>query len=170
MTIRAAHLTRRALLTAFVASLLAVSLTGAGVPAGKPEDVGMSAERLQRIHQVVGRAMDAKEIAGAVTVVARRGKVAHFEAQGLMDIESKRADAAGRDLPDGVDVEADHRRGDHDAGRRRQGPPQRSGVALHSRVQGHQGRDREARRRRSGAGRRGPAAARAGDLHGAGDA
>ncbi len=95
MTIRAAHLTRRALLTAFVASLLAVSLTGAGVPAGKPEAVGMSAERLQRIHQVVGRAMDAKEISGAVTVVARKGQVTHFEAHGLMDIESKRA--MGRD-------------------------------------------------------------------------
>ena len=41
--------------------------------AGKPEAVGMSAERLQRIHHVVSRAMDAKEVSGAVTVVARRG-------------------------------------------------------------------------------------------------
>ena len=46
-------------------------------------------ERLQRINQVVQRAIDAKQIAGAVTVVARRGKVAHFEAQGMMDIEAK---------------------------------------------------------------------------------
>jgi CubicO group peptidase (beta-lactamase class C family) len=48
-------------------------------------------ERLQRIHQVVGRAMDAKEVSGAVTVVARKGQVTHFEAHGLMDIESKKA-------------------------------------------------------------------------------
>ena len=78
------------MLTSLVVALLAVSLTGAGVPAGKPEAVGMSAERLQRIHQVVVRAMEAKEISGAVTVVARKGQVTHFEAHGLMDIESKR--------------------------------------------------------------------------------
>ena len=83
-------MTRRALLTSLVVALLAVSLTGAGVPAGKPEAVGMSAERLQRIHQVVVRAMEAKEISGAVTVVARKGQVTHFEAHGVMDIESKR--------------------------------------------------------------------------------
>ena len=31
---------------------------------------------------------DAEQISGAVTVVARRGRVAHFEAHGLMDIEA----------------------------------------------------------------------------------
>jgi CubicO group peptidase (beta-lactamase class C family) len=81
---------RRSFLTLLAVSLLAVSLTGAGVPAGKPEAVGMSTERLQRIHQVVVRAMEAKEISGAVTVVARKGQVTHFEAHGVMDLESKR--------------------------------------------------------------------------------
>ena len=56
---------------------------------GRPEDVGLSSERLQRINEVVQRYIAAKEIAGAVTVVTRRGKVAHFEAQGMMDLESK---------------------------------------------------------------------------------
>ena len=48
----------------------------------------MSSERLERITQVVERAIAAKQISGAVTVVARRGRVAHFEAQGLLDIEA----------------------------------------------------------------------------------
>ena len=66
---------------------VALAVTAAAVPSGRPEDVGLSPERLQRINQVVQRYIDAKEIAGAVTVVSRRGRVAHFEAQGLMDIE-----------------------------------------------------------------------------------
>ena len=67
----------------------AISLTAGIVSVGRPEDVGMSSERLQRINEVVQRYIDSGQITGAVTVVARRGKVAHFEAQGLMDVESK---------------------------------------------------------------------------------
>jgi CubicO group peptidase (beta-lactamase class C family) len=70
--------------------ILAATLTDGGVPTGKPEDVGMSPERLQRIHEAIQRHIDAGEISGAVTLVARRGSVVHFEAHGLMDIESKR--------------------------------------------------------------------------------
>ncbi len=71
-----------------LASLLAVAAAGAQVPAGAPEDVGLSAKRLQRIGEMIERAMDAEQISGAVTVVARRGRVTHFEAQGLRDIEA----------------------------------------------------------------------------------
>jgi CubicO group peptidase (beta-lactamase class C family) len=69
--------------------LLVLSATAAIVPIGKPEDVGLSSERLQRINQVIQRYIDAREFAGAVTVVARKGRTAHFEAHGLMDLESK---------------------------------------------------------------------------------
>ena len=72
-----------------VAALLALPSSGR-VPAGKPEDAGMSAERLQRIHGAVARHIDAGEIAGAVTLVARHGKIVHFQAHGLMDLEAKR--------------------------------------------------------------------------------
>jgi CubicO group peptidase (beta-lactamase class C family) len=69
----------------------AVPLTMALVPtATKPEEVGFSSERLQRVHDAVQRHIDAKELSGVVTLVARKGRVAHFEAQGLMDIESKK--------------------------------------------------------------------------------
>src|SRR5215510_5109937 len=63
----------------------------AGPVAAKPEDVGLSSERLARVHEAVQRHIDAKAIAGAVTLVARNGRVAHLEAHGLIDIESKRS-------------------------------------------------------------------------------
>ena len=69
-------------------SLLAVAPAAAQVPAGAPDDVGLSAKRLERIGAMIQRAIDTKQISGAVTVVARRGRVAHFEAHGLMDIEA----------------------------------------------------------------------------------
>ena len=70
-------------------ALLAVSLTAGVVANGKPEDVGMSSDRLQRINDVVQQYIASNQISGAVTVVARKGRIAHFEAQGLMDIETK---------------------------------------------------------------------------------
>src|SRR5262245_3873857 len=67
---------------------LALSLTGA-LPSTKPEDVGLSTERLQRINQMIQRYVDEGQITGAITMVSRRGKIAHFEAQGQMDLEKK---------------------------------------------------------------------------------
>ena len=70
--------------------VLTAPLTGGNVPDGKAEDVGLSAGRLQRINEVIQRAIHEQDISGAVTIVSRRGRIAHFEAQGLMDIESGR--------------------------------------------------------------------------------
>jgi CubicO group peptidase (beta-lactamase class C family) len=58
------------------------------IPSGKPESVGLSSERLERISTVVQRNIDDKRIAGAVTLVVRRGHVAWFKAQGMMDREA----------------------------------------------------------------------------------
>ena len=58
-------------------------------PTAKPEEVGVSSERLQRINQMVERHIAAGDIAGAVTIVARKGKVVHHSAQGVMDLQSK---------------------------------------------------------------------------------
>src|SRR4029450_10514201 len=60
------------------------------VPVGKAEDVGLSTEGLKRISQGVDRHLAAGNVAGAVTLVARRGKIAHFEAQGVMDVDTKK--------------------------------------------------------------------------------
>ncbi len=78
------------LVTPMAVALLAVSLSAAGVPTGRPEDVGLSSARLQRINELVQREIDATRISGAVTVVARRGQIAHFAARGLMDIDAGR--------------------------------------------------------------------------------
>ena len=70
----------------------AVFLAAAGgVPtAPKPEDVGFSTERLARVHEAVAKHIEQKDVSGAVTLVARRGKIVHFEAQGLADIDGKK--------------------------------------------------------------------------------
>ena len=56
----------------------------------KPESVGFSGERLVRIHEAMQRHIEAHDFSGAVTVVARRGQIAWFDAQGLMDIEANK--------------------------------------------------------------------------------
>ncbi len=62
-----------------------------GVPTTtKAEDVGMSTERLTRIHDAVAKHIDAKDVSGAVALVARRGKIVYFEAQGLADIDTRK--------------------------------------------------------------------------------
>jgi CubicO group peptidase (beta-lactamase class C family) len=82
---------RRSLIAvALVAAAYVVAAGASGIPtAQRPEDVGFSAERLQRIGQVIRPYIDARQLAGVVTLVARRGRIAHFEAHGLMDVESK---------------------------------------------------------------------------------
>lgn len=73
-----------------VGALSAIIVWGTEVPIAEPESVGMSTERLLRINTAMQRHIDAGNIQGAVTVVARRGKVVHFEAHGLMDVEAER--------------------------------------------------------------------------------
>jgi len=58
--------------------------------ASSPEEVGMSAQRLEQIDTVMQRHIEAGDIQGAVTAVARRGKLVHFKAHGLMDVEGNR--------------------------------------------------------------------------------
>ncbi len=69
-------------------ALLALALTAAALPASKPEEVGLSSERLQRINQLVQQYIDQRQITGAITMVSRKGRVAHFEAIGKMDLEA----------------------------------------------------------------------------------
>ena len=61
------------------------------IPAAKPETVGLSSDRLERIATAVQHNIDDKRIAGAVTLVIRRGKVAWFKAQGMADREAAKA-------------------------------------------------------------------------------
>ncbi len=74
-----------------LAALLAGLRLGAGsVPTAKPEDAGVSSQRLERIGEAMQRHIGAANISGAVTLVSRNGKIVHFEAHGLMEIETKK--------------------------------------------------------------------------------
>src|SRR5947207_1659596 len=61
------------------------------LPVAKPEAVGLSSERLERIGTAVQRSINDKRIAGAVTLVARRGRVVWFKPQGMADREAGKA-------------------------------------------------------------------------------
>ncbi|HEX6895638.1 MAG TPA: serine hydrolase domain-containing protein [Bryobacteraceae bacterium] len=82
--------TAQLLLTPALSVLLASQTVAASLPTSRPEEVGLSAERLKRIHDVVQEHIDAKDFGGAVTLVMRKGKVVHFEAHGVMDLESNK--------------------------------------------------------------------------------
>jgi CubicO group peptidase (beta-lactamase class C family) len=58
--------------------------------AAKPESLGFSSMRLERIATVVQGSVDRGEIAGAVTLVARHGQVIWFRAGGKQDRENSK--------------------------------------------------------------------------------
>ena len=55
-----------------------------------PEDVGFSSERLGRLGDLMHGYVDGGRLAGIVTMLARRGKVFHFQPFGLMDVRASR--------------------------------------------------------------------------------
>ncbi len=75
--------------------LAPTSLVAAALTVSKPEDAGMSSERLTRIRTLIQSHIAAKDISGAVTLVARHGKPVHFEAHGLADVEAAKAMQTG---------------------------------------------------------------------------
>src|SRR6185436_6055718 len=56
-----------------------------------PESVGMSADRLQRLHQGMQGFVDRHEVGGIVTLIARDGKIADLNAVGFQDVENRTA-------------------------------------------------------------------------------
>jgi len=80
---------KTAVLCALLLTVLSLPASTAS-PTGKPEEVGLSSERLARINQMIERRIAAGDLAGAVTIVARKGKVVHHSAQGVMDLDSKK--------------------------------------------------------------------------------
>ena len=71
-----------------VTSVASAAKPDPGMPAASARSVGMSAERLDRIGPAMQQYIDAGLVPGTVTLVARRGKVVHFEARGYMDVQS----------------------------------------------------------------------------------
>src|SRR5215469_9028831 len=54
----------------------------------KPETVGFSSERLENLHALIQGEIDRKELAGAVTILARHGKVVEYRTYGVRDVAS----------------------------------------------------------------------------------
>ena len=86
---------QRTLRATFAALIIASALVlarplTAAAPTGKPEEVGLSSERLKRVAELVQRHITAGSFTGAVTLVARNGRIAYHEAQGVMDLETKK--------------------------------------------------------------------------------
>ena len=67
---------------------LSGNLAAQVLPTAAPEQVGMSSELLEQVTALMQRHVDFYAIAGSVTLVARRGKVVHFEAVGQRDVEA----------------------------------------------------------------------------------
>jgi CubicO group peptidase (beta-lactamase class C family) len=79
---------RRGTAAVLLGTLLACASGGgagpmaAGLPTAAPEDVGLSASELARIGPAMQELIDEGRTAGVVTLVARRGRVVHWEARG----------------------------------------------------------------------------------------
>ena len=77
------------MILALAVTVCPIAIGQGKLPQARPEEVGMSAERLGRIRVAMQRYVDRKEVPGVVTLVARRGRVVHFEAVGYRDAEAK---------------------------------------------------------------------------------
>jgi len=77
--------------TAFTAALLGVagSVCAGPLPEAKPEDVGVSSKRLERITQAMQQLVDKGELAGMVVLVARKGKLVYQRSFGMQDKASR---------------------------------------------------------------------------------
>lgn len=69
---------------------LAPSVNAKPIPTSRAEKVGMSTERLTRITEMTQRYVDEGKMAGIVTMVARKGRIVHFEAVGNKGVDDKR--------------------------------------------------------------------------------
>ena len=72
----------------FMVVLLAGGAVGQGVRSVAPNGTGLSSERLDRIRAVMNEHVAKGHIAGAVGLIARRGKIGYFETYGFQDKEA----------------------------------------------------------------------------------
>ena len=57
----------------------------------QPESVGFSTERLERLHAFIQDEIDQKQLAGAVTILARHGKIVDYRTYGMRDLATAAA-------------------------------------------------------------------------------
>ncbi|HEX2558812.1 serine hydrolase domain-containing protein [Phenylobacterium sp.] len=83
------YLDRRTLLLAAGASAFAPGLAFAAPPMAKPEAVGFSSAKLKALGIEMQALVDQGKLAGVTTLLARHGKVVHFESHGVADLATK---------------------------------------------------------------------------------
>jgi CubicO group peptidase (beta-lactamase class C family) len=81
--------TRIVVLIALLCLVAAPLAHAQGLPSAKPEQVGLSSERLGRVVTTLRTDAEKGRIPGAVILVARHGKVALFEVVGVRDPQTK---------------------------------------------------------------------------------
>ena len=81
---------RRTLIAVALMMAASAGVVSKDLPSAKPEDVGMSTERLARMDEAIHAYVDAGRTPGVVTLVARHGKVVHLDAYGKADLASGR--------------------------------------------------------------------------------
>ena len=92
MKYQAAYLPILGAIALFLASSgLQAQDTWQGLPMADPESVGMSSERLERVGTAMQRYIDDDLVPGTVTLIARRGKIVHYEARGERWVEEGEA-------------------------------------------------------------------------------
>ena len=75
---------------ALLAAFFCLTAFAKPLPSVKPEREGFSSERLDRITEITQGYVDDGKLAGVITMVARRGKVVHFEAVGNKGVDDGR--------------------------------------------------------------------------------
>ena len=70
--------------------LSVVAVSAQELPTGAPETVGMSSDRLERMHKAMQGFVDRKEVGGIITLVAREGRVVDVKTYGMQDAESRK--------------------------------------------------------------------------------
>ena len=72
-------------LVSAVVALSAVTAWAQGLPPARPVEVGLSAERLDRIGSALRGEIEKGKFPGAIALIARKGRVAYFESFGFRD-------------------------------------------------------------------------------------
>ncbi len=76
------------LLLALAFSLSLFTLSAQPAVTAAPEDVGLSSERLERLGKFLDEEIEAEQIPGAVTLVFRKGEIAHYQTHGFHNIDT----------------------------------------------------------------------------------
>ena len=86
-------MSQRLSLCLLLITTIAGGATAQPLPTAKPESVGLSTARLERLAQAIRRDVEAGRMPGAVVAISRRGKLVYHEAFGFVD------KAANRPMP-----------------------------------------------------------------------